>query len=323
MAGRAGGAGGSLRVRAFAKINLTLRVLGVRPDGFHELRTTFQSIALHDTLTLTQHASPLRSGAPMEIVCADPACPVDRTNLVWRAAHAMWRAAGRRGDPSGLRVRLVKRIPMQAGLGGGSSDAAATLRACAAWWGVDDAKVRRAAARLGSDVPYFLEGGTALGAGRGDRLLLLADRTASWAVLVLPSFGVSTKDAYDWLDAARRGASRAGGAGGDNAANDLEAPVVAHHPEIGRIVRALARAGAEPAAMSGSGSAVFGLFSSRARAESAARRLSAGRRRVILTRTLSRAGYERRTSLGSLGSLERCRPRARGSADLPPKVLIV
>lgn len=303
-AGRAGRAGRVVRAHAFAKINLTLRVLGVRPDGYHELRTTFQSIALHDTLTFTQHADRVRppgSMVPMEIVCDDPACPVVRTNLVWRAADAMWRAAGRRGDPSGLRVRLVKRIPMQAGLGGGSSDAAATLRACAALWRVGDAKVRRAAARIGADVPYFLEGGTALGVERGDRLLPLADRTPSWVVLVLPSFGVSTKDAYGWLDAARRRAGGAGGAGraGEDVAggNDLEAPVAAHHPEIRRIVRALDRAGAASAAMSGSGSAVFGLFSSLARAESAARSLSGRRCRALVTRTLTRAGYERRTSI--------------------------
>jgi 4-diphosphocytidyl-2-C-methyl-D-erythritol kinase len=298
-------AGKALRVHAFAKINLDLRVLGVRPNGYHELRTTFQSIALHDTLTFTPLAD--RSD-PLVLACDDPACPVDRTNLVWRAAHAMWRAAGRRGDPSGLGVRLVKRIPLQAGLGGGSSDAAAALRACAALWRVDDAAVRRAAVRLGADVPYFLEGGTALGLGRGDRLLPLADRAASWVVLVLPAFGVSTKDAYGWLDAQRAGragletmSGRAGRAGKAGAANDLEAPVAAHHPEIRRIVRALERAGSLSAAMSGSGSAVFGLFKARQAAESAAGSVAGRRRRTLVSRTLSRAGYERRTSIGSTG----------------------
>ena len=129
MAGRAGQGRSGRSGRARARVREDqpdLARAGRAPDGYHELRTTFQSIALHDTLTFTQHADRVRppgSMVPMEIVCDDPACPVDRTNLVWRAADAMWRAAGRRGDPSGLRVRLVKRIPMQAGLGGGSSDA--------------------------------------------------------------------------------------------------------------------------------------------------------------------------------------------------------
>ena len=100
----------AVRVRAFAKINLTLRVVGVRADGYHELRTTFQSLALHDTLTFT-----LARG-PFQIACDDPACPVDRTNLVWRAADEIWRAAGRRGEPSGVRARIEKRIPLAAGI---------------------------------------------------------------------------------------------------------------------------------------------------------------------------------------------------------------
>jgi 4-diphosphocytidyl-2-C-methyl-D-erythritol kinase len=283
-----------VRAHAFAKINLDLRVLGVRPDGYHELRTTFQSIALHDTLTFTPLAD---RSHPLVLTCDDPACPADRTNLVWRAARAMWRASGRRGDPKGLRVRLVKRIPLQAGLGGGSSDAAAALRVCAALWRVGDAAMRRAAARLGADVPYFLEGGTALGVGRGDRVLPLPDRTASWVVLVLPAFGVSTKDAYGWLDRQRAGrAGKEGGKGGDDSGNDLEGPVAAHHPEIPRIIRGLERAGSVSAAMSGGGSALFGLFTTRQAAESAARSAGGGRRRTLVTRTLSRAGYERRTA---------------------------
>jgi 4-diphosphocytidyl-2-C-methyl-D-erythritol kinase len=304
-AGGAGRAGRVLRVHAFAKINLDLRVLGVRPDGYHELSTTFQSIAVHDTLTFAPLAD---RSHPLVLTCDDPACPVDRTNLVWRAARAMWRAARRRGDPKGLRVRLVKRIPLQAGLGGGSSDAAAALRACAALWRVGDPAVRRAAARLGSDVPYFLEGGTALGLGRGDRLVPLTDRAALWVVIVLPAFGVSTKDAYGWLDAARKRAGKAGRAGragletmsGEAGANDLEAPVAAHHPEIRRMIRGLERAGSVSVAMSGSGSAVFGLFASRIGAESAATSLAGRRRRTLVTRTLSRAGYERRTSVRHL-----------------------
>src|SRR4249919_427281 len=103
----------SLTVRAFAKINLDLRVLARRPDGYHELRTTFQSIALADTLTFTRNAGAFR------IVCSDPACPTDKSNLVWRAAELVWKAARRSGAPKGVTVSIDKRVPMQAGLGGG------------------------------------------------------------------------------------------------------------------------------------------------------------------------------------------------------------
>src|SRR5258706_9709976 len=155
------------RLRAFAKINLMLRVGGVRPDGYHALETTFQSLALHDTLTIRTARGPFR------ITCDDPACPTGRRNLVWRAADAVWRASGRRGVPRGVAVHIAKRIPMQAGLGGGSSDAAAALRALGRRWRVGDARLRAIAASLGADVPYFFEGGTALGVERGGLLFRL------------------------------------------------------------------------------------------------------------------------------------------------------
>ncbi len=274
----------ALRVRAFAKINLALRVVGMRADGYHELLTTFQSLTLHDTLTFT------RARGPFQIACDDPACPVDRTNLVWRAADAIWRAAGRPGEPRGLRVRIEKRIPLAAGLGGGSSDAAASLRALPSLWSVelDEDRLRRIAAGLGADVPYFLQGGTALGAERGDVLFPLIDWPASWIVLLLPDFGVSTVDAFRWFDRQRaraEGAARRG--------NDLEAPVVARHPEIGGLVEALRTVGASYGSMSGSGSAVFGVFGDRESAESAAGRLKNPTRRALVTRTLARAEYRR------------------------------
>jgi 4-diphosphocytidyl-2-C-methyl-D-erythritol kinase len=184
----------AVRVRAFAKINRSLRVLGTRADGYHELRTIFQSIALHDTLTVRA------TRAPFTLTCDDPACPVDGTNLIARAAAAMWQAAGRRGEPRGVAIDLTKRIPMQAGLGGGSSDAAAALRALAKRWRVADVEVRDAAAALGADVPYFLEGGAVLGLRRGDLLFPLIDPPPAWVVLVLPDFGVSTGDAFAWFD---------------------------------------------------------------------------------------------------------------------------
>jgi len=275
-----------VRVRAFAKINRSLRVLGTRADGYHELRTIFQSIALHDTLTVRAIRGPFR------LTCDDPACPVDDRNLIAGAAARMWRAAGRRGAPRDVAVHLRKRIPMQAGLGGGSSDAAAALRAFATRWRVGAGPVDAAAAALGADVPYFLAGGAALGLERGDLLFPLADPPRAWVVLALPDFGVSTRDAFGWFDqrVGLRSAPRVRPS--HEMVNDLEAPVIARHPEIGRIISALRRSGASEAAMSGTGSAVFGLFSSRQAAVRAANRLASASRRTLVTRTLSRKTYQ-------------------------------
>lgn len=273
-----------MRVRAFAKINLSLRVLGRRTDGFHELRTVFQAIALHDTLTVR------RVKGSFHLTCSDPRLPVDGRNLVARAADAVWKASGRRGDPEGVSIDLVKRIPIAAGLGGGSSDAAAALRALATIWRVDAARIRSIAPTIGADVAYFLEGGTVLGLDRGDVLFPLADHAKAWVTLVIPAFGVSTAQAYGWFDQDRR---RKRGRTPYPFFNDLQRPVAARHPEIGRIVTALRRAGASLAAMSGSGSAVFGLFSSQAQATTAAEALATAHRRTIVTRTLTRAESRR------------------------------
>ncbi len=288
-----GRVGRVVRAKAFAKINLSLRVLGTRPDGYHEVRTTLQSLALHDTLTFTE-----RSG-PFQIVCDNPACPVDANNLVWRAAERMWRVAGHRRALTGLSVRIAKKIPMQAGLGGGSSDAAAAIRALAAWWriDVDGRRVRQIAAGLGADVPFFLHGGTALGVGRGDVLVPIPDALKAWVVLVLPAFGVSTAEAYRWWDEDQgmaRGPSHALGASPTGWSNDLEPPVARRHPQIARIGKTLMRHGASHAAMSGSGSVVFGLFTSRAIAEAAAAAVG-GSCRVLMTSTMNRAKHEKET----------------------------
>ena len=267
-----------VRVRAFAKINRSLEVLGVRPDGFHELRTVFQSIALHDTLAI--RAVP---GA-FQLTCDDPACPTDRSNLIWRAAEQVWKAAGRRGVPRDVSIELTKRIPLQAGLGGGSSDAAAALRAFGRLWRVNQDRVRAIGSALGADVPYFFEGGTALGLDRGDLLFPLVDAPRAWVVLVIPPFGVSTKEAFGWWDrdGARRLQKRP-------LTNDLQAVVAKRHPAIGRLVRALERAGASHAAMTGAGSAVFGLFSTRTAAQRGASLVSKRGSRTIITRTVDRA----------------------------------
>jgi len=278
-----------MRVRAFAKINLSLRVLGVRPDGYHELRTIFQSIALHDTLTIRSSRGPFR------VTCDDPRCPADDTNLVWRAADRLWKAAGRRGHLRDVSIDLKKKIPIRCGLGGGSSDAAAALRALARSWRVDARRVREAAALVGADVPYFLEGGTVLGLERGDLLFPLIDHPQAWVVLVFQPFGVSTKEAYEWWDAASSASSLhelSNDLALPETANDLEPAVAAHGPGITSAVAALRKAGAAHAAMSGSGSAVFGLFVRQTDARRAARGLAGRNRKTLVTRTLNRSRYQ-------------------------------
>jgi len=286
----------AITVHAFAKINLDLRVLGVRPDGYHELRTTFQSIALSDRLTFTPARGPFR------IECDDPAFPAGRSNLIWKAADVVRKLARRRESPSGVTVRVEKNIPMQAGLGGGSSDGAATLRALCRLWKVkaSPAELHHAAATLGADVPYFLEGGTALGFHRGDVLFPLDDIAPSWVVVVVPEFGVSTTDAFAWWDAAnvgrpfqgrRRGRERQDRRDGQDVSNDLQKVVARRHPVVTTLVRSLNKEGAFHASLSGSGSAVFGLFSRRSDAQAAARALAGPR--TFVTPTLGRAACRR------------------------------
>jgi 4-diphosphocytidyl-2-C-methyl-D-erythritol kinase len=288
-------------VRAHAKINFDLRVLGAREDGYHELRTIFQTIDLHDTIAFVG-----RPG-PFTIRVRGAAVPADESNLVTRAARALWRALGRQGEPADLEATLVKRIPPQSGLGGGSSDAAATLTALLAFWRsrAPASELRQVAASIGADVPFFLWGGTALGLGRGDEIYPLADAHPWWLVVALPRFGVSTAEAYAWLDHDRAVESQQLELAPPCAdfwspappvlVNDFEAPIARRHPEVVAIRAALRAAGAVAAGLSGSGSAVFGLFATR---RSAAEALGALRRtgcQLLQTRTIARAPYlERR-----------------------------
>lgn len=291
----------SVRARAHAKVNLDLRVLGTRADGYHELRTVFQSVALADTITCTA-----RRGK-FSILCRIPGMPLNEDNLVWRAAAMLWKALGFGGKVRDVTIRIDKAIPMQAGLGGGSSDAAATLVGLGRLWAGHPpiGHLRELGAQLGADVAFFLTGGTALGLGAGEEIYPLVDLPAHWIVLVIPPFGVSTREAYDWYDEERAAGyaqarelqvlpvpwpSRAA-----QMINDLEPPIARRHPEITEAKAALKDAGAIAAAMSGSGSAVFGLFRDRREAAAAVPRLSRDGWSVLLTRTLDRAEYERRS----------------------------
>lgn len=254
----------SVTLRAFAKINLSLRIKGMRADGFHEVQTILQAIDLFDRVKCEA-----RRG-PFEIRCTRPGVPIDRANLVWKAAEQLWSAGGRDGEPRDALVALEKHIPMRAGLGGGSSDAAAALLGLRRVWRlrVADEELHAIASQVGSDVPYFLVGGTALGLGRGDEVYALEDLPRLWVVLVRPPFGVATKDAYAWWDNGGPTPFLPG-----SLANDLEAPVIERHPLIGQLRDRLRAEGAVLAAMSGSGSTVFGVFTAERRARTAARRL--------------------------------------------------
>ena len=289
----------TLTVRAHAKVNLDLRVLGVRADGYHELRTVFQAIEIHDTLVCAEKPG------PFTLKCKSPSVPLDEQNLVWKAAAALWHAWGRQGPVRDVVIRIDKQIPVQAGLGGGSADAAATLIALARLWGGAPINaLRDVGAAVGADVPFFLSGGTALGLGRGEENYPLVDLPPHFVVIVRPPFGVSTAEAYAWYDEDRAAGlretrelqqlpvpwpSRAA-----QMVNDLEPPVMRRHPEIRALTAQLRELGAIASAMSGSGSAVFGLFTSRAAAERAVKPLSRNGARALVTRTLTRAEYERR-----------------------------
>jgi 4-diphosphocytidyl-2-C-methyl-D-erythritol kinase len=281
-------------VRAFAKINLDLRILGLLSDGYHDVRTVLQSVRLHDTLTFTP------TGGAFVIDCDAPGVPLNGRNLVWRAAALLDRAARRgAGTPAGVHVALTKRIPAEAGLGGGSSDAAATLLALTRLWrlDVDLPSLLRLGASLGADVPFFLAGGTALGTGRGDDISPLTEPPRASVVIVKPPFGVSTPDAYRWCDEdgpprlsrRTRRLPSSWPAWAADVRNDLEAPVARRHPPIRRIVRTLGALGAHYAAMSGSGSAVFGLFEDPAAALAAHAALVRRGWKAWATETVSRS----------------------------------
>jgi len=294
-----------LILRPSAKINLTLRVGAVRPDGFHEVRTLMQSIALCDRVTLSA-----RRG-PFILAASSPGVPTDRTNLVAVAAERLWRAAGRSGEPRDVHVRLVKEIPVAAGLGGGSADAAAALVGLNTLWDTRMSRrdLVRLGAEIGSDLPFALHGGTALGAGRGEELYPVDDAPKMSVVIIKPSFGVPTAQAYAWLDADRRKAgsepepaARAGEvdfgwpSGPVALVNDLQGPVAVRHPAITEMMDALRRAGARAAAMTGSGSAVFGVFPASV-SRTALRGLQRPDWLVILTRTSDRREASRRILL--------------------------
>jgi 4-diphosphocytidyl-2-C-methyl-D-erythritol kinase len=267
-----------IRIPAFAKVNLCLDILGKRADGYHELRTIFQTISLHDELSLrssrtrgislTIHGDAKLSGEPF------------RKNLVYRAVDALRRELKVR---SGVEIELHKKIPAGRGLGGGSSDAAAALLGYLRLIQrrLPPGRLAEIGASLGADVPFFLLGGRALGIGKGEEIYPLPDAPKRAILVVSPDIQVPTPDAYRWLRARALTKTHAApklfrfcalcwSAQGSALSNDFERAVFQRHPRLAVIKRALLRAGASEASLAGSGSAVFGIFPSPALARRAA-----------------------------------------------------
>jgi 4-diphosphocytidyl-2-C-methyl-D-erythritol kinase len=270
-----------VRIPAFAKINLRLDILGKRNDGFHELRTIFQTISLHDELRLRVSRHP---GIALRVEGNQPLStePAEK-NLVYRAVHALRRELKIRG---GVEIALKKTIPAGRGLGGGSSDAAAALLGYL-WLTkkkLAAPRLMEIAASLGADVPFFLWGGRALGVNKGDEIYPLPDiRKLHFLVVSPKEIHVPTPDAFRWLNAEPLGLTKSAvtsklfefcalcwSAQGSGLSNDFEGPVFRRHRRLDRIKRELLQRGAAEASLAGSGSAVFGIFPSPAMARRAA-----------------------------------------------------
>jgi 4-diphosphocytidyl-2-C-methyl-D-erythritol kinase len=282
------------KVPALAKINLSLRVLHKRPDNYHELRTVFQTISLADSIDIT-----FQSSREMELdLTGNVEIP---NNLILRAAHLVLEQMG---VTARVEFKLEKHIPMGGGLGGGSTDAAAVLLALPALAGkkVARAELLRIATELGSDVPFFLLGGTALGLGRGEELYPFPAPPRAFGLLVAPDLHISTPEAFRAL--AREPAAVAppeilreySAAAWDLleswpgfCQNDFETPAFAQHPELLTIHRNLVKTGAQPARLTGSGAALYGLYPTRAQA-SAARGAFPNQRTFLFT-LVNRARY--------------------------------
>ncbi|MBN2057204.1 MAG: 4-(cytidine 5'-diphospho)-2-C-methyl-D-erythritol kinase [Candidatus Saganbacteria bacterium] len=240
-----------MKLKAFAKLNLSLRVFARRPDGYHDLESVMQSVSLYDVITL----EPIDSG--IAVACDDPNVPTGKENLVYKAAELFRKSKiENRESKMGVRIHIEKHIPMAAGLAGGSADAAAVL------YGLDQmqnaaCRIRNEGllslgAQIGSDVPFCLTGGTCLVQGRGE----IVDKQEPWPrtyfILVCPDIHVSTKWAYDEFDRLHIEAP-------DGIKNDLEPVVVEKHEEIADIKEKLVKLGCVEAQMSGSGPSVFGV----------------------------------------------------------------
>ena len=286
--------------RAFAKVNLDLRIVGKRADGYHEICTILQAIDLNDEIRV----SPSRS---FRFTSSEG--PRDEANLVVRAVRAF---EAETSIVVSLWLDLEKRIPPAAGLGGGSADAAVTLMGLCRWYGVQlpGERLHQLLADLGSDLPFFTLGGRALGIGRGERLFPLPDDSEYWLLLVNPGISVQTREAYSWLTLfgesnnifcfCSRFVPPQGSVEpfGDFLLNDFETPLFRRFPELAEIKRKLSASGAYHATLTGSGATIFGRFRNQREADKAASDLDQ-EFDVKLTRPLRRSEYFSRMFEGS------------------------
>jgi 4-diphosphocytidyl-2-C-methyl-D-erythritol kinase len=282
-------------MHSFAKVNLALSVLGRRTDGYHDIQTIFQTIDVSDELEF-QHAPQL------ELHCENLDGVPPENNLVWKAATLFTDTLGLK---RGVSITLRKRIPAGAGLGGGSGNAAATLLGLQRFWNIHlpEYMLQSLASGLGSDVPFFLSGGTALGIGRGERISLLRDLPAQHLVVIFPGIHVSTAEAYRSLNLGLTSSSedhriqrfcgrvREGKIYPTEIFNDFEASILSAYPPIMEAKSFLEAQGSVATLLSGSGSSVFGFFSDEESAFAAARESTRATWRVFPAKTLSRAEY--------------------------------
>jgi len=292
-----------IRIPAFAKVNLRLDVLGKRADGYHELRTIFHTVSLHDTL---HFRSAKATAIDLQILGNEQLSrEAIEKNLVYRAVDALRREFKTR---AGVQILLRKRIPAGRGLGGGSSDAAAALLGYLqfARKKIDSTRLLEIASSLGADVPFFLLGGRALGIGKGDEIYALPDIPKLTLLVVSPKdIHVPTPDAYRWLHAPELASLTKFAAThklfefcalcwstqGDRLSNDFEKAVFRRHPRLDRIRRVLLQKGASGALLAGSGSAVFGVFPSPAKARRAV--VGFPHDQTFVCETISRTRYAR------------------------------
>ncbi|MBI4429153.1 MAG: 4-(cytidine 5'-diphospho)-2-C-methyl-D-erythritol kinase [Ignavibacteriales bacterium] len=253
-----------MTIRSYAKINLGLRILRKRPDGFHDIETIFRQIDNYDEIRLYP------AGSDIVLETNDPNVPTGVNNLCVKAAYLLRDITG---VEKGVRIQLTKNIPIGAGLGGGSSNAAATLKGLVKFWGLAlrPHELKRIALNLGSDVSFFLEGGSALATGRGEVLEHFDLPLPSWILVVTPPLRISTSWAYAHVTLAEAPVNhlksfivdfaRTPTTYVEHIRNDFEPLIFATYPEVASIKEMLLQEGADFALMSGSGSSVFGLFS--------------------------------------------------------------
>ena len=285
-----------MKYRSFAKINLGIEVLGKREDGYHEIRTIFQAVDFGDVLDFRRLGE-----REIRLSGTDASIPWDGRNLVHRAAALLQQDYPGAG---GVEIRVTKNVPAGKGLGGGSSNAAITLYALNRLWelGLEKSRLQEYGRRLGADVPYFLEGGLCLGEGRGDVITPLPDLPVFYCVLALPSFSILTSDVYGRLrltspaEASKMSRFLARREFG-RLENKLEETVFSLYPRLKAIKSSFLHKEAVLSLVSGTGSAVFGLFEDR---DKAARALAdIGRtEEALLAETLSRERYWKRATAG-------------------------